>query len=78
VRALRVVHVRPNRAAELLRSGSVPGSHTLAFAKLNGTELTREQIDNENLTQLWADTGIDIPLLVHPDEKLRTDPTFFS
>jgi hypothetical protein len=73
LRALQVVHFSPDRAAELLLSGEVPDHPALAFAKLNGTEPDPEVIHNENLKRLWAETRIDIPLLVQYYEACGRD-----
>jgi hypothetical protein len=73
LRALEVVYFNPNRAAELLLSGDLPNHPAFAFAKLNGPEPDPEVIPTDNLKQLWADTKIDIPMLVQSSEACGRD-----
>jgi hypothetical protein len=73
LRALRVVHFSPDSAAELLLSGEIPNHPSLATAKLNGMDPDPEVVHNMELIQLWADTKIDIPLLVQYYEACGRD-----
>jgi hypothetical protein len=71
--ALRVAYFNLDRAAELLFLGEIPETPALALSKLNGETPDAEAIHKQNIMKLWAETKIDVPLLVQYYEACGKD-----